>query len=613
MKNTLTMLLACIIILSVLTFFYPVENCIANGATIEVDDDGGADYTTIQAAINAANSGDTIYVYSGTYSENIEISKDLTLTGENKDTTIIEGENNGHVIDINGERFSEIEFHISGFTIQNAKGTGWDCLALSFVNDGTINGNKIISSAQDDGIQMDHCNGNTISDNIISENGNGAGIRLTLDSENNNIFDNTIQNNNKGIYIYNSDSNQIYSNTISGSAIGIHIYTGMLSTGNYFYLNDLKNNVKNAEDPYTNFWSKNSQGNKWDDYTGSNRGDGIGDIPYDVPGGGGNQDEYPIGYFYEGNQQPVAVIQSISPNPATGGESISFDGSGTDSDGSISAWEWKVDGVVVSDSEDFSSSSFSIGTHSVTFRVQDNEGYWSDEVSNTFTVSIQQNNEPTVTIVFPQDSKTAIFGESVRFFGSGSDSDTGDTISYSWTSDKDGFLSSSSDFYKSDLSVNTHIITLRVTDNHGAYSEESRTLIINPDPSVENDPPIAGVGGPYSGVVNTSVSFDGSSSYDNDEGDSITDYTWDFGDGSIGYGITVEHVYAASGTYTVSLTVKDNHGETATNVTSAAISIQSNGQNGNGEENGESPGFGIIFVLIASVLVLFWIKKGKGS
>jgi pectin methylesterase-like acyl-CoA thioesterase len=35
--------------------------------TLTVDDDGGADYTTIQAAVNAASSGDTIYVRAGTY------------------------------------------------------------------------------------------------------------------------------------------------------------------------------------------------------------------------------------------------------------------------------------------------------------------------------------------------------------------------------------------------------------------------------------------------------------------------------------------------------------------------------------------------------------------
>ncbi|MHC4537969.1 MAG: hypothetical protein ACYS6K_28910 [Planctomycetota bacterium] len=35
-------------------------------------------YTTIGAAITAANSGDTIYVYAGTYNENVVLDKTLT-------------------------------------------------------------------------------------------------------------------------------------------------------------------------------------------------------------------------------------------------------------------------------------------------------------------------------------------------------------------------------------------------------------------------------------------------------------------------------------------------------------------------------------------------------
>ena len=42
------------------------------GATITVDDSGGKDHTTIQAALNAASGGDTIEVYSGTYGEDID-------------------------------------------------------------------------------------------------------------------------------------------------------------------------------------------------------------------------------------------------------------------------------------------------------------------------------------------------------------------------------------------------------------------------------------------------------------------------------------------------------------------------------------------------------------
>jgi len=38
---------------------------------ITVDDGGGADYTGIQEAIDAAYENDTVYVFNGTYCENV--------------------------------------------------------------------------------------------------------------------------------------------------------------------------------------------------------------------------------------------------------------------------------------------------------------------------------------------------------------------------------------------------------------------------------------------------------------------------------------------------------------------------------------------------------------
>src|SRR3990170_2161304 len=84
--------------------------------TWTVDDDGPADFRTIQEAVNIANQGDTIFVRNGTYIENITVNKTLKLIGENRDGTIIDGNQTGSIIRIN--RTNNVS--VTGFTIRNS-------------------------------------------------------------------------------------------------------------------------------------------------------------------------------------------------------------------------------------------------------------------------------------------------------------------------------------------------------------------------------------------------------------------------------------------------------------------------------------------------------------
>ena len=62
-----------------------------NGSTLYVGGSGPGNFSKIQDAIDNASDGDTVFVYSGSYYENVLINKSIRLIGENKSNTIIEG------------------------------------------------------------------------------------------------------------------------------------------------------------------------------------------------------------------------------------------------------------------------------------------------------------------------------------------------------------------------------------------------------------------------------------------------------------------------------------------------------------------------------------------
>jgi len=84
-----------------------------------------------------------------------------------------------------------------------------------------------------------------------------------------------------------------------------------------------------------------------------------------------------------------------------------------------------------------------------------------------------------------------------------------------------------------------------------------------------NRNPVAEAGTTKTVIVQEPAVFDGSLSKD-PEG-SITSYTWNFGDGSSGYGVSPTHSFGTSGTFTITLTVTDNEGATGTDTTTVIV------------------------------------------
>ncbi|MBE0536419.1 MAG: PKD domain-containing protein, partial [Phycisphaerae bacterium] len=137
----------------------------------------------------------------------------------------------------------------------------------------------------------------------------------------------------------------------------------------------------------------------------------------------------------QGNEMPVAVIDSITPNPAQTGQSIAFAGHGTDSDGSIVAYRWisSIDGQL-STAAAFSSTTLSEGTHEITFAVQDNADQWSQPASRTLVIGGTLPDEVIIDNGDPATSWTGIWAPSgaTGYYGANSVWSR-DGTTYTWT------------------------------------------------------------------------------------------------------------------------------------------------------------------------------------
>jgi len=314
--------------------FLPMSYKIAKASlmTITVDDDGPADFHTIQEAINNASSGSTIFVHKGTYYEHVVVNKSLSLVGENMDLTIVDGRGTGKVIVVNASGVS-----IHGFTVRNS-----GALDSGILVDGSI-GNNISHNIIEytNGISLYYSGNNLISSNIIISNYYN-GIYL-LSSSNNVISNNNITFNYDGIRLQSSSNNVISGNTMfSNFRCGIYID---YSSNNTIYHNNFDNleNVLILQSGMKNAWDYTNEGNYWNNYAGHDlNGDGIGDSSYDIDPQ--NQDKHPLmGMFsifnitFESETYSVTTISNSTISffrfelgTETGNKIIRFIASGAD-------------------------------------------------------------------------------------------------------------------------------------------------------------------------------------------------------------------------------------------------------------------------------------------
>lgn len=157
---------------------------------------------------------------------------------------------------------------------------------------------------------------------------------------------------------------------------------------------------------------------------------------------------------------------------------------------------------------------------------------------------------------FTYDPENPVVGEEITFDASSSYDPDGEIVSYGWDLDaSDGIQVDA----EGELVTHTYAeagdytIRLTVTDNDGLTDSTQQTVKVQ-----EVQPPVASFTySPENPVVDEPVNFDATSSYDPDG--AIDSYYWNFGDGSASTANNPSHVYSNPGTYTIRLTITDNH------------------------------------------------------
>lgn len=257
------------------------------------------------------------------------------------------------------------------------------------------------------------------------------------------------------------------------------------------------------------------------------------------------------------HRPPTATIESIVPSIALIGEEVTFNGYGNDDSGVVRmVWESSLDGTL-KDGMDyfFSLTNLSAGNHTITLRVQDEFGVWSE--MNESYVIIHQPPQAIIDSVSPSNANEK---EEIEFAGHGVDDN--EITGYSWRSNLDGILSDTNTFSTDALSNGTHNILFKVKDEYDVWSEEvNSTIAINGIPRAQ----ILSIS-PGSVFAGESITFTG---YATDDG-SIERYVWQSSfDGEIYNG--TESMFSLSdltlGEHTIYFTVQDAVGTWSEKVT----------------------------------------------
>ena len=321
-RKTTSMIVISLLVIGMLTLAFTIQPSRASPTTITVPDN----FPTIQAAINAANPGDTVFVKNGTYFENVVVNKTLSLVGESRQKTIVDGRPPAaHMI--------AIQITADGVSVNNLTTANDQVGIFVASSNNIISENNIVNSSGlgvyvtypsntlernyvaecvYQGIQLAGANFSDVIENTIEWCQQGLAMNFSLYSKAiQNIIRNNVNSPGDGIFLAGSPFNTFTGNTVTANFHGVGIVG---SNDSSFYSNNFNNTIQvhdyGGSPPYDgvptshNTWNSSYPlgGNYWSDYGGTDDQsgpsqtlpgyDGIGDVPYVI--GGNNTDYYPL-------------------------------------------------------------------------------------------------------------------------------------------------------------------------------------------------------------------------------------------------------------------------------------------------------------------------------
>jgi PKD repeat protein/glucose/arabinose dehydrogenase/type 1 glutamine amidotransferase len=276
---------------------------------------------------------------------------------------------------------------------------------------------------------------------------------------------------------------------------------------------------------------------------------------------------------FEVIENAAPVIASATATPASGAapREVEHDVEATDPDGDELEYSWDVDGDGTEDADTATVEHTydEPGTYEAEVTVSD--GDLGDSQTVTVTVSEVPNTPPVIGSV-TATPPTGAAPLAVQVNAVATDAD-GDKLTYRWDFDGDGQADSSgASAGRVFAQPGTYEPEVTVSDGEASVTGTVTITVVPPEPG-NRAPSVELTAVPAAGTAPLQVAFTAAGS--DPDGDALA-YSWSFGDGTTGEGATASHSYAAPGTYTATVAVRDPDGATDT----ASVTIRVNPASG---------------------------------